>query len=128
MCPLHQALSDEKLRGVLSQRMNIPLEKVGCEGCRAANGHPPVLGEPCATYLCTKEKGVEFCSECTDFPCLKLMPCADKADSLPHNLKVYSLTLRKLKGEQTWNQLIGQLYSLYHRGKMVIGKGPASQN
>jgi hypothetical protein len=52
------------------------------------------------------------------------LPCTDRAESLPHNLKVYSLTVRKLKGEKAWNQLIGQIYSLYYRGQMVIGSGP----
>ena len=124
MCPLYKALSDEKLRDTLSQRMNLPPEKAQCEGCRAVDGNCPVIGEQCATYACAKEKDVEFCSDCSEFPCSKLLPCTDRAESLPHNLKVYSLTLRKLKGEQTWNQTIGQMYSLYYRGQMAIGRGP----
>ena len=35
MCPLYKALSDEKLRDTLAQRMNVPPEKATCEGCRA---------------------------------------------------------------------------------------------
>lgn len=127
MCPLYKALSDEKLRGTLSQRMNLPPEKAQCEGCRAVDGNCPVIGERCATYICAEEKDVEFCSDCSEFPCSKLLPCTDRADSLPHNLKIYSLTLRKLKGEQVWNQMIGQIYSLYYRGQMVIGRGPISR-
>jgi hypothetical protein len=124
VCLLYKALSDENLRNVLAQRMNLPQEKIQCPGCRAVDGHCPVIAEQCATYVCAKEKGATFCSECKEFPCPKLMPCADRAESLPHNIKVYSLTLRKLKGAQAWNQQISQIYELYHRGQMVIGKGP----
>jgi len=35
LCPLNRALSDEKLRNTLAQRMNVPSEKATCQGCRA---------------------------------------------------------------------------------------------
>lgn len=124
MCPLNKALSDEKLRETLAQRMNVAPEKATCPGCRTIVGHCPVIGEQCATYICAQEKGVEFCYECSEFPCAKLLPCSDRAESLPHNLKVYSLVLRKQKGEKVWSELIGQIYSLYYRGQMKIGRGP----
>jgi hypothetical protein len=124
MCPLYQALSDEKLRDSLAQRRNVPPEKSTCRGCRAVDGHCPAIGEQCATYICAQEKGVDFCCDCSEFPCLKLMPCSDRAETLPHNIKVYSLSVRKHKGEKAWNQMIGQIYSLYYRGQMKIGRGP----
>jgi hypothetical protein len=124
LCPLNKALSDEKLRETLAQRMNVLPEKAICRGCRAVVGHCPVIGEQCATYICAQEKGVEFCCACSEFPCAKLMPCSDRAESLPHNIKVYSLVLRKQKGEKVWNEMISQVYSLYYRGQMQIGRGP----
>jgi len=125
LCPLYKALSDEKLRDNLAQMMNVPPEKTTCQGCRAVEGHCPVIGERCATFVCVQEKGVEFCYECSEFPCSKLMPCSDRADSLPHNIKIFSLILRKQKGEKVWNEMIGQIYSLYYSGQMKIGRGPA---
>lgn len=125
MCALNKALLDEKLRATLAERMNIPVEKATCPGCRTIEGHCPVIGEQCATYICVSEKGVEFCYECSEFPCSKLLPCSDRAESLPHNIKIFSLTLRKHKGEKVWNEMIGQIYSLYFRGQMKIGRGPA---
>lgn len=125
MCLLYKALSDEKLRETLAQRMNIPPEKATCPGCRAVVGHCPVIGEQCATFICAQERGVDFCYDCSEFPCAKLLPCVDRAESIPHNIKVYSLTLRKLKGEKAWNQMINEIYSLYYRGQMKIGRGPA---
>jgi hypothetical protein len=124
MCPLNKALTDDKLKETLAQRMNVPPEKATCPGCRAVVGHCPVIEEQCATYICTQEKGVDFCYECSEFPCSKFVPCSDRAESLPHNIKIYSLILRKQKGEKVWNELIGQIYSLYYRGQMKIGRGP----
>ena len=124
LCALHQAISDEKLKTQLAERLNLALEKVACPGCRPIDGHCPVIGEQCATWVCSKEKGIEFCSECTEFPCVKLMPCADRASKLPHNIKIFSLTLRKTKGASEWNKAISDIYKLYYQGEMVIGRGP----
>ena len=123
-CLLNQALLNEKLRENIAQRLNVPPEKATCEGCRAVVGHCPAIGEQCATFVCVQEKGVEFCCDCSEFPCIKLMPCSDRAETIPHNMKVYSLALRKHKGEKAWNEMIDQIYSLYFRGQMKIGRGP----
>ena len=128
ICLFYKSLSDEKLRDIVSQRMNVPLEKATCQGCRAVDGNCPLIGEQCATFICAQEKGVNFCCDCSGFPCSKLLPCSDRAESIAQNIKVYSLTLRKLKGEKAWNQMIGQIYSLYYGGKMVIGRGPAPRS
>jgi hypothetical protein len=124
LCPLHLAITDEALRKRLAERLNMPPDKVVCPGCRAVDGFCPVIPEQCATWLCVKKKGVEFCCECADFPCVKLAPCADKAPLRPHNIKVYSLTLRKTKGAYEWSKTIGEIYNLYYKGEMVIGHGP----
>ena len=124
MCALNRAITDEQLNKQLSERLNLPLEKAACPSCRAIDGYCPVIGEQCATWICSKEKGVAFCSECADFPCIKLMPCADRAAKLPHNIKVYSLALRKQRGAQEWNNAIKDLYELYYKGQMIIGRGP----
>lgn len=124
MCPLNLAITDEKIRSQLSTRLNLPPEKVNCTGCRSIDGHCPVIGEQCATWVCVNGKGLQFCSECTDFPCVKLMPCSDRADKLPQNIKIFSLTLRKTKGAYEWEKAIKDVYSRYFHGKMVIGHGP----
>jgi len=36
----------------------------GCSGCRAGGGYPQ-----CQIRLCARERGLELCSECSDFPC-----------------------------------------------------------
>lgn len=124
LCPLNQAIKDEALRVKLAERMNRPADKIGCAGCRAVDGYCPVIGEQCATWVCSKDKKVEFCYECTDFPCVKLMPCSDRASVLPHNIKLYSLVLRKSRGAFEWEKEIKEAYKLYYQGEMVIGRGP----
>ncbi len=124
LCPLHLAITDEALKKRLSERLNMPLDKVVCAGCRDIDGYCPVIPEQCATWICVKKKGVAFCCECADFPCIKLAPCADRASTRPHNLKVYSLTLRKMKGAYEWSKAIEEIYNLYYKGEMVVGHGP----
>jgi hypothetical protein len=124
LCPMHLATTDEALRNRIAERMKRPPETVPCAGCRAIEGHCPVIGEQCATWVCSKEKGIEFCCECPDFPCIKLMPCSDRASTLPHNIKVYSLALRKSKGALEWEKAIKEAYDLYYKGEMVVGRGP----
>jgi hypothetical protein len=123
-CPLHLAISDEALKQRLAEVLNLPQDKMGCGGCRKVDGNCPVIPEQCATWLSVKEKGVDFCSDCSDFPCTKLAPCADKASTRPHNIKVFSLTLRRNKGAEEWGKRIKDIYALYFDGEMAIGHGP----
>ena len=91
-----------------SKEFNIPLEIMLCRGCRNHNGQIPlqkhVFGEAhrCAAYECAKDRGVKFCGDCEEFPCDNLHPCADKADTLPHNIKVFNLCLIKKMGLEKW--------------------------
>ncbi|MBN2051503.1 MAG: DUF3795 domain-containing protein [Spirochaetales bacterium] len=39
----------------------------GCAGCRSGDGKYP----DCAAKSCFREKGVDFCGECGEFPCEK---------------------------------------------------------
>ncbi len=91
-----------------SNELQIPLEIMKCRGCRSHDGQIPlqkhIFGEQhrCAAYECGKEKSHEFCGNCDDFPCDKLHPYADKADTLPHNIKVFNLCLINKMGLEEW--------------------------
>ncbi|MDZ4121071.1 MAG: DUF3795 domain-containing protein, partial [Candidatus Cloacimonadaceae bacterium] len=65
-------------------------EDLPCPGCRAVDGNCLHLGSRCENYACAMEHNVTMCHECEDFPCNKLLPALDRADRLPHNLKIYS--------------------------------------
>jgi len=47
----------EKILGIFAD--------ASCEGCRAGGGKVP----DCAAKSCYKEKSVDFCGECEEFPC-----------------------------------------------------------
>lgn len=45
--------------------------KCGCGGCIETDGHP--FYGACSVANCCKNKDVEFCGECSEFPCDLLM-------------------------------------------------------
>ena len=90
-CVVYLANEDEEIRNRVAKQFNMEPEDVGCKGCRAEGGNCPVLPTKCRVYPCAEQKGVKFCCDCNDFPCDLLHPYADKANSLPHNTKVFNL-------------------------------------
>ena len=120
-CPLYKARTDESLRNKIAERQGIPAEKVlVCAGCRPSNGVVPESGgaSVCDTYACAlNDKKIEFCYECEDFPCLKLAPCADRAQEIPHNTKIYNLLWLHKLGIDAWLERYPSLMRQYLRGK-----------
>ena len=105
---MHQ---DQKRKELLDRdfRLNgIPPEVWLCNGCRNQKGvlksHELFFNrtEPCQVYKCTSEKKIDFCFECSDFPCDHLHPYADRADIVPHNTKLFNLCLIKKMGLESW--------------------------
>lgn len=101
-CVAYLANNDPEIRKQVAKQFNLPEEKVTCSGCRAVKGKCPVVSSPCRVYPCAKKRGVKLCCDCPDFPCDYLHPYADKADSLPHNTKVFNLCLIKKMGLEKW--------------------------
>jgi hypothetical protein len=122
-CELYLCKDNQQLFAYLLGK-GIPEEKLPCTGCRNIEGNCPVIGSKCATYVCVIEKNVEFCTDCSDFPCSKLHPSADRADVLPHNLKVFNLCTIQREGVEGFIELSTEIKNKYYNGKMGIGKGP----
>ncbi|MGC9324550.1 MAG: DUF3795 domain-containing protein [Desulfomonilia bacterium] len=103
-CPMYQARDNEKLRSMISERRGIPLEEAYCNGCRDEGGMIGFLKmtQPCNVFRCISAKGLDFCSECDEFPCDYLHPYADRAAEVPHNTKVFNLCLIKRMGLEEW--------------------------
>jgi hypothetical protein len=95
-----------------------------CKGCLEQKGYCGSV-ENCATYLCAMGKKVRYCFECTEFPCSKLQPAADKAESYPHNFKMYNLCRMKLVGVESWaeNEAL-EIRQKHFNGKFKVGLGP----
>jgi hypothetical protein len=78
------------------------------------------MTEPCKVYKCIKEKGVSICSDCSDFPCDHLHPCADEASSRLHNTKVFNLCLIKKMGIEEWaKEKAKEVKETYLKGKYI---------
>ena len=122
-CALNRCAGDAALLERLVQR-GIPREKLPCAGCRNISGDCPVIASRCETWECVREHGVEFCHECPDFPCGKLCPSSQRADVLPHNLKVFNLCTIERLGVEGFVHASARFEQLYFKGKMEIGKGP----
>lgn len=100
-CKLQENNITEKAKQFYAEALKIPLEKLPCKGCRGEKGQPLVFSL-CPTYLCAEKNGVDFCFQCGEFPCTKLMPAADGAGKYPHNYKLYNLCRMKLVGLEKW--------------------------
>jgi hypothetical protein len=122
-CSLYLCRNDAAMIERLAAR-GIPREKLPCSGCRRVEGRCPVIGAPCETYQCVNEKRVAFCFDCAEFPCSKLCPSSDRADVLPHNMKVFNLCTIQRTGVERFVKTSADLERLYFKGKMEIGKGP----
>ena len=123
VCELHRCRDHEDLKAALVSK-GIPKEALPCDGCRAIHGKCPAIADVCATFTCANEHRVEFCSECVDFPCAKLLPAADKAGVLPHNLKLFNLCIIARKGAAAVCETSVETKVTYYRGTLGIGNGP----
>jgi hypothetical protein len=121
-CAVYKVKDDPSLREALVEKVN--WNGIPCAGCRQIKGKSQFISETCATYACVTERGHDFCYECEDFPCGKLNPAADRADVLPHNLKIFNLSFMKQHGVARFVEKGPRIKLLYYRGKMALGKGP----
>jgi len=122
-CPMYLANENEKLRNIIAERLNIPIEKAVCGGCRNENGTIAFLNmtEPCSVYKCSENRGINFCYNCSEFPCDYLHPYADKASQFPHNTKVFNLCLIKKMGLEAWaKEKAKAVKDTYFKGKFKL--------
>lgn len=123
-CPAYKTKNNAALLEAMVAK-GLMREKLPCPGCRAGKGDCPALGGlECETYVCVESKGIEFCYECAEFPCARLNPAADRANVLPHNLKIFNLCCIKEQGIAKWQEKAPEIWKKYFQGKMFIGKGP----
>ncbi len=122
-CEPFLAKNDLALLEALVAR-GIRRDRLPCPGCRPVKGLCPVLEGTCETYSCVTGRSLDFCYECPDFPCDRLNPAADRADILPHNLKVFNLCYIQKHGLGEFLKKAPDIKRRYYSGKMAIGKGP----
>ena len=108
-CTLYRARHDKDRKGVeslfqdLSQRWNVPVEEVTCEGCLSEGPIIPYCRD-CNIKKCAADKpGVTRCSDCPDFPCDLITKFSN--DGVPHHSDVLKNIRRQQKlGAYEWCQ------------------------
>ncbi len=102
-CVCYLAKENPEIREKVAAVLGIHPDKAICNGCRPQKGRITFLNpeETCKLFLCAEEKGIDFCHECSDFPCERFQPYADKAH-FPHNTKMYQLCMMKKIGFEEW--------------------------
>ncbi|MEW5723660.1 MAG: DUF3795 domain-containing protein [Thermodesulfobacteriota bacterium] len=79
-------------------RFNLPVEHLRCEGCRTE-----VRGfycRECRMSNCAAEKGIDFCHECGEYPCLDLKQFQA---ARPHRLELWENLARiREAGFEAW--------------------------
>jgi len=119
---LEENITDQ-IRKNISEVRNIPVEETGCKGCREESGYCKYMKHDCKTWKCVQEKELEFCSDCSEFPCSYLAPTFQGA-SFPHNIKVYNLCRIRLVGIDEWINESANIQKQYFDGEFVVGEGP----
>ncbi|PKN79243.1 MAG: hypothetical protein CVU48_05840 [Candidatus Cloacimonetes bacterium HGW-Cloacimonetes-1] len=99
-------------------------DQLPCPGCRAVEGNCLHLQAQCENYLCAVSHQVDMCFECEEFPCNKLHPALDRANVLPHNMKMYSQCYIQKHGVEAWKEQYQAIRKRYFTGKITYGKGP----
>ncbi len=67
-CTIYIATTEEPERlKLIADRRNLPIDKVRCYGCRVSIRYP--FCETCKMSECSKNKEIDFCVECKEFPC-----------------------------------------------------------
>jgi hypothetical protein len=123
ICELYLCQDDNQMMDNLVLK-GIPRSLLPCGGCREIRGRCPAIGGRCATFVCAMERWVSFCSDCEDFPCRKLAPAADRAGTLPHNMKLFNLCMIQQHGVSELVKRSAGVKKSYFQGRVAIGEGP----
>jgi hypothetical protein len=74
-------------------------DDVRCDGCRGSLAVH--WSADCKMMLCAQKKGIQYCFECPDFPCLLLREFS--SDGVPHHRRtVENLEQMKARGIDAW--------------------------
>ncbi len=123
-CELQENNLTDDFALMVSEKLGVAIEDVPCKGCRQQDGvHFHLPPDGCATLTCAKNKGVDLCCDCDDFPCPLLAPMADGAARYPHNMKMYNLCRIQRIGIEKWIEEAGEIRKKYFTGQFVVGKG-----
>lgn len=122
-CEVYEDNITATTRSFLANSLGKSEGSVACRGCRVENGCRLAYSS-CETLDCARQHGVEFCSDCPEFPCGRYCPSVDGASNFPHNLKLYNLLRMRLLGFSDWADEASLNRKKYFAGKFIVGRGP----
>ena len=98
-CSLYIGTQSEQARlEILAQRYTKTIEEMKCRGCRS--DELSFYCRTCKMKACIKEKGLNFCSECTEYPCSVLN---EFQSQMPHRAELFeSLDYVRDNGYNQW--------------------------
>ncbi len=104
----------ERLR-VMARRVQRPLEEMQCNGCRSTK-RCYYCETKCTMAKCAAAKKVDFCGECTEYPCKDLK--AFQAE-MPHRIELWKAQARiKEAGWEKWYAEMIEHYSCQKCGTL----------
>jgi hypothetical protein len=78
-------MEDPRRLEAIAARWGLPADQVHCEGCRSQRRF--AYCQTCKMSACAREKGLDFCGACPDYPCPDL---AKFQAEMPHRLELWS--------------------------------------
>ena len=98
---------DPRRLAAFASRMGWSIEEAHCDGCRAEQRTP--YCHACTFRTCAAERGLDFCGECSDFPCAEL---DEFQRERPHRAELYGdLDQIAEVGVETWMTQVSQRYT-----------------
>ncbi len=82
----------------IAKRFNQSIEDTKCYGCRSDKRGP--YCKTCKMHTCAVEKGIDFCVECDEYPCIDIKQFQSER---PHRIELWdSLSRIKEVGYKSW--------------------------
>ena len=100
-------MEDPERLKVLAEVSALPPEDMKCYGCHSEHRIP--LAENCKMVKCAREKGINFCYECDEYPCEEFRTFQEE---LPHRIELWESQDRiKEAGYKKWFDEMVEHYS-----------------
>jgi len=100
-CGIYQATQENDIEKILQYAvvLNQTFDETLCDGC-GAKRKSLHCSKMCTFIDCKQQKGVNFCTDCIEFPCQALL---DFKSEMPHRIEIIE-SLKRLKeiGQENW--------------------------
>ena len=113
-CSIYIASTEDHVRlSALSERFGVPEGDMECHGCRSEK-RGLYCNKYCKMTGCAREKGVDFCGQCPQYPCSDLKTFQSQ---MPHRIELWQDQARiKAAGWETWYAEMVEHYSCHECG------------